>query len=154
MEFDKSRIYTAVNADELKIGSKVIVGDSLCNLKKSVKYDEEPHTLECVGDETCEYRFQAKRNGYTHHFGLAYLVEEPKTSKRMTYRQLAEWLAKGNGQVSYSDRSTAITVCVETFNSYFEKKDNIEVPFDYKIRRFGSDEWIEPTIDVYMEDCK
>ena len=29
MEFDKSRVYTALNADELKVGSQVIVGDSV-----------------------------------------------------------------------------------------------------------------------------
>lgn len=25
---------------------------------------------------------------------------------------------------------------------------------DHKIRRWGSDEWIEPTLQVYWEDCK
>lgn len=29
MEFDKSRVYTAVNADELKIGSKCIFADTI-----------------------------------------------------------------------------------------------------------------------------
>ena len=29
MEFDKSKVYTALNADELEVGSMVIVADSL-----------------------------------------------------------------------------------------------------------------------------
>ena len=29
-----------------------------------------------------------------------------------------------------------------------------ELPEEYTIRRWGSDEWIEPTVDVYEEDCK
>lgn len=32
MEFDKSRVYTALNADELKVGSQVIVGD-FCHVR-------------------------------------------------------------------------------------------------------------------------
>ena len=37
MEFDKSKIYTAANADELKIGSKVVVADTLEDLKQCVE---------------------------------------------------------------------------------------------------------------------
>ena len=37
MKFDKSRVYTALNADELKVGSKVIVADSVRALKNAVK---------------------------------------------------------------------------------------------------------------------
>lgn len=33
MDFDKSKVYTALNADELKLGSKVIVADDLKTLK-------------------------------------------------------------------------------------------------------------------------
>lgn len=36
MEFDKSRVYTAVNADELKIGSKCIFADTLGALSAKV----------------------------------------------------------------------------------------------------------------------
>ena len=36
MEFDKSRVYTAINADELKVGSKVICASCLANLKEYV----------------------------------------------------------------------------------------------------------------------
>jgi len=40
MEFDKSKVYTTLNADELKIGSKVIVADDLGTLKQmEVNYE-------------------------------------------------------------------------------------------------------------------
>lgn len=81
-------------------------------------------------DDDCEYRIKPGSN-------------------RMTYRQLAEWLAKGNGQQS----STMCSVGY-TFQEVIEKEENKEVPADYKIRRWDSDEWIEPALDVYLEDCR
>ena len=40
MEFDKSRVYTAVNADELRVGSKCIFADSLGALSAKVQSEE------------------------------------------------------------------------------------------------------------------
>ena len=40
MEFDKSRVYTAVNADELPIGSKCIFADTLGALSAKVQSEE------------------------------------------------------------------------------------------------------------------
>ena len=37
MEFDKNKVYTALNADELKVGSKVIVANYLESLKAQVE---------------------------------------------------------------------------------------------------------------------
>lgn len=36
MEFDKSRVYTAVNADEVKAGSKGIFANTYASLQKKV----------------------------------------------------------------------------------------------------------------------
>lgn len=41
MEFDKNRIYTAVNADELKIGSKCIFADTVRGLRRKVEEDAD-----------------------------------------------------------------------------------------------------------------
>ena len=71
---------------------------------------------------------------------------EKEPAKRMTYRQLAEWLAKGNGQ--YLSNNEFVYDCI---NGYTIKFDNKELPEDYKIRKWGSDEWIEPTVDIYNE---
>lgn len=68
--------------------------------------------------------------------------------ERMVYRQLAEWLSKGNGQYKHCED-------VRTYvgYGYCSMEDNKELPDDYKIRRWGSDEWIEPTEQIYLEDC-
>lgn len=39
MEFDKSKVYTAVNADELQIGSKCIFADTVKGLRRKVEED-------------------------------------------------------------------------------------------------------------------
>lgn len=77
MEFDKSKVYTALNADELKIGSKVIVADSLSRLKSRVEADYNIVLLEDIRSEEYDSRFY---NGDAY-FNLAYLVSEPEEKK-------------------------------------------------------------------------
>ena len=88
MKFDKSRVYTAINADELPIGSKVIVADNLASLKKKVAafYDENAIayiTEVCdIISENCESRFKIVERNYDRclysYYRLAYLVAEPE----------------------------------------------------------------------------
>lgn len=73
MEFDKSRVYTALNADELKAGDKVIVEDNIANLMAKVNnaspiFDEisEIRTIKWID------RFKTQTGDSWH---LAYLVE-------------------------------------------------------------------------------
>lgn len=93
MKFDKSRVYTALNADELPIGSKVIVADNLKSLKKKVAKvaafcDENAIayiTEVCdIVSENCEKRFKIVERSYDRclysHYGLAYLVAEPESN--------------------------------------------------------------------------
>ena len=74
MEFDKSRVYTALNADELRAGDKVIVGDSLTELKGKLSRGFEAETLTEILDEDWYGRFEIGENNYF----LAYLVERAK----------------------------------------------------------------------------
>ena len=78
MEFDKSKVYTAVNADELKIGSKCIFADTVKGLKCRVDDGRAMAILTCIGDESSVSRFVA--NGATL-FNLAYLIEPPAEPK-------------------------------------------------------------------------
>jgi len=73
MEFNKSRVYTALNADELKPGDKVIVADDLDTLKRCVKDNSPINTLRMIGDEDYLFRFDVEDNCVS--FALAYLVE-------------------------------------------------------------------------------
>lgn len=72
MEFDKSRVYTALNADELKQGDKVIVAQHLGNLKYQVSQkDYYVWTIKEIKEDICSDRF-ITGNGA---FPLAYLIE-------------------------------------------------------------------------------
>ena len=76
MEFDKSKVYTALNADELKVGSKVIVANNMESLK--CKVDDESDITEVVEifGENCERRF---KTASTDSWPLAYFVSESET---------------------------------------------------------------------------
>ena len=75
MNFDKSRVYTALNAEELKVGSKVIVADSLLELKENISNLRLIKIFEEFKLERGGHKFLCD-DGFTYH--LAYLVEEPK----------------------------------------------------------------------------
>ena len=74
MEYDKSRVYTALNADELKVGSRVVVADNVSNLKYNVAQEIDITTLTNINSEDCMMRFKA---GDGLDYAFAYLVSEP-----------------------------------------------------------------------------
>lgn len=77
MEFDNSKVYTALNADELEIGSKVTVANDLAHLKVFVRNDFICK-LEKVLDEESTCRFIANEGV---PYSLAYLVAKPDKKK-------------------------------------------------------------------------
>lgn len=98
MEFDKSRVYTALNADELKVGSKVILADSLDLLKEYVKEDFRPSIIEKVVGETFTSRFY---DGEAQ-WNLAYLVEEPEEKKlKWTDLKIGDVVRQKNSGMKY-----------------------------------------------------
>lgn len=78
MEFDKSRVFTCVNAEEVKIESKVIIADSLGSLKRLIELGDKAniHKLIKIWDCNAQRRFRVD-NGYNSEYALCYLVEEP-----------------------------------------------------------------------------
>lgn len=85
MEYDVSRVYTSVNADELKVGSRVCVAKNMHALKDAV-FTDTVFTLVEIASEDCQDRFIAEWtdfNGRSHttSFTLAHLAEEPKSLK-------------------------------------------------------------------------
>lgn len=89
MEFDKSKIYTAANADEVKVGSKGYCSDCLSLLKEQVEKSYTPIVLEGVENECIASRFLTQGDVYN----LFYLVEEPKEKKFRPYKDTDEMLA-------------------------------------------------------------
>jgi len=71
MEFQKERCFTALNADELKQGDKVLAADDLASLKDKIR-DMKVNTIYRICPENCSSRFI---NEYGNDYALAYLVE-------------------------------------------------------------------------------
>lgn len=78
-----------------------------------------------------------------------YRIKPEEKPVRMTNRQLAEWLARGFG--SWKMKRGA-TVYMDISYQIFE--GNTPVSDSFHIRPWGSDEWLEPTVDIYERDCK
>lgn len=77
MEFDKSRVYTALNADELKVGSTVIVANNLRSLRAKVENFDNSYEVHIsyIRPEAVIHRFETS-SGYV--YVLAYLISPPK----------------------------------------------------------------------------
>ena len=91
MKFDKSKVYTALNADEVKVGSKGYYADCLKDLEERVNSDNKTYYDTLVGiDPTSEvYRFKTGA-ACSSVYALFYLVEEPEKKKLRPYRDTDE----------------------------------------------------------------
>lgn len=87
MEFDKSRVYTAVNADELPIGSICIFANTLGDLRTYVECDCAKCTFKVVADEHEEARFGNEQDLF---WCLAYLIEPPAEPKYEPFENVEE----------------------------------------------------------------
>lgn len=96
MEFDKSRVYTALNADELKVGSKVIVADSMFNLRQHVDEDKYIEVLDDIEPDDVIKRFVIDNV----RWNLAYLVSEPE-EKKLKWTDLKIGDIISDGGISY-----------------------------------------------------
>lgn len=72
MKIDKTRVFTAVNADELPIGSYVIVGDTLYDLENEGFYSSRG-IIDTIGTERDMKRFYIK--DFPIGYALAYLLD-------------------------------------------------------------------------------
>lgn len=80
MKFDKSKVYTALNAEELEVGSEVILGINLESLKHQVEFNSWPvyiMRLDGVLDASAVNRFKSGNRT----FNLAYLVRKVGEAK-------------------------------------------------------------------------
>jgi hypothetical protein len=79
-------------------------------------------------------------NGAYEH--CAEIPEKP-APRMATNRELARWLAQGNGEVIDS------THYINTYHEYFRCLDKDEVHKTIQVRKWDDTEWHEPTVD-YM----
>lgn len=82
MNYDESRVYTALNAEELKPGSKIIVADDIATLKLKVDDETKVQTLIDIADPSVSARFIVDfSDDVGRSWLLAYLVEPPEPLK-------------------------------------------------------------------------
>lgn len=99
MEFDKNRIYTAANADELKIGSKVICANNLDSLRRKVYEDRDITEVKEILEENNERRFRTEFSGL---WPLVYFISEPEEKKlKWTDLKIGDILREKNGTQTY-----------------------------------------------------
>ena len=144
------KIYTYENRNEAEIGKKYVFSDyyqyvfdeAIAALKfhselKAVRNDRDPFETE---------------NGARFQFIREVIEEEPAL---MTNRQLAEWLAKGNGQMKFEEPFACTKEpYAYPYHIYNLEKENDAVKGFVRIIRWGSDEWVVPTVDIYERDCR
>lgn len=143
-QFDESKVINTLHPEKAEVGKEYWYADNIASLKWEVEQDcrDSVGRLEDIYTEGGLFEIGAVR------WYLLYPYEEPP-KKRMTCRQLAEWLAKGNGQYTTDDFGR---VYVEY--DYSKGKENNEVDRRIIIRPWDSEEWVEPTVDIYERDCK
>lgn len=73
--------------------------------------------------------------------------EEESSEQRMTNLMLMEWISKRNGIFKYGD------LCY-TSKCFVEHELNDAVDENIVVRSWDSEEWVEPTYEVYLRDCK
>lgn len=89
MEFDKSKVFTVVNADELKLGSIGYFANSLQSLKTQVEQEEDTATTLIRVAPGNNYPF-IEESG--NEYFLFYLVEEPEEKKFRPYKNCDEMI--------------------------------------------------------------
>lgn len=143
-QFDESKVINTLHPEKAEVGKQYWYADNIASLKWEVEQDcrDSVGRLEDIYTESGLFEIGAVR------WYLLYPYEEPP-KKRMTSRQLAEWLAKGNGQ--YTTESYGR---VYVAYDYYKEKENNEVDRRIIIRPWDSEEWVEPTVDIYERDCK
>lgn len=100
MEFIKERCYTALNADQVKLGSTVVLADNLADLKQDL-INGNTGLLSKVYDEEFSCRFVGSKG---IGFALCYLVEEPPEKKALKWTDL-----KLGDRIRHGDVSLLVT---------------------------------------------
>lgn len=99
MKFDKSKVYTALNADELKVGSTVVVANDLSSLKTKVQFGSYSVTLLKIWGTSSTNRFEvtSMNDGLENRYNLCYLISSPKEKKpKWTDLKLGDIITNGN----------------------------------------------------------
>ena len=90
MIFDETRVFTAVNADKVEVGSKVIVSDNFADLKSTVAMDCTPTVITGINPSSFKDRFVTGVGTYS----LCYVIE-PKSGLKWFDLRIGDILCTG-----------------------------------------------------------
>lgn len=95
MEFDKSRVFTALNAEELKVGDKVFIADNPYDLEFDVKNEQDAAFIQEIypRDTTARFRVKYCHSELYDDYCLAYLIERAKEKKYRPYESIDEFVS-------------------------------------------------------------
>lgn len=79
-----------------------------------------------------------------------YRVKPEENPDPMTIKMLTEWLARGNGLVFRIDARDPYYL--DSFGCFASDGD-LPIEQFYRVKRFGSDEELLPTKELYYKDC-
>ena len=146
-KFDETKVINALHTDKAVVGKRYCYANSIVSLMREVTREDMPldAELQKIGKNAF---LPFIVNGGSWQY--IYPYEEPP-KQRMTYRQLSEWLAKGNGEYHDSSNKNGLPMSTMTYSD--ERRDK-PVHKDYVIRTWDSEEWVAPTVDIYERDCK
>lgn len=109
---------------------KMVVWDSYSNMIELEVYAIVSHK---------DYPVICKNSGWLH---CAEIPEVPEL-KLVTYRELARWLAKGNGEVN--DELDDDKCAIYTQQFYWKGQENNSVEDSIYVRKWDDTEWHKPT---------
>lgn len=111
MEFDKSKVYTALNADELEVGDVVFVADTLAELKKA----RSAWSINRILEESERYRFGVALEDSSYskvpRYALAYLIakhNDPYKELKKAQAERKEVWFKHDAGVWKSNKATGV----------------------------------------------
>lgn len=136
MDFDIKKVYTTLNADEVKVGSKGYFADDLTALKEQVSSGELVQELAEVKNESNKFRFITEDKCA---WQLFYLVEESKEDILCTEQELVRWLAEGKGL--YKD---CVDICSSGY-CFRDGEENKTVDKHTRVRKWDDPEWHRPS---------
>ena len=153
-QFDESKVINVRHPEKAVVGKKYWGSDNLLELKKRVEENIEEYIGELDRiDYAVLYPYEIKsinRWQFLYPYEDTSYPYEDTSYQGMTNLQIAEWLAKGNGQWKY-DSKTEMYVCTEYM---YDICNENKQPKNIVIRPFGTDKWIKPTVAIYERDCK
>jgi hypothetical protein len=115
--------------------------------------DKKPTTAVVIAllAKSSNFQYRVVINDCSFYPHCALLPDPPKP-RRATNRELARWLAQGNGE--YTNPKSDYYNNYSSFSYKECDKDN-EIYANFKVRRWEDTEWHEPTVDyIRLEDVK